>query len=276
MPKKSPGPRVKALGDALRVERNRAGVRLVQAAHSLGVSKTVMSRLEIGQRNITREEVVGLCTLYAVPPERREMLLRMVQGADDPGWWELEFPGLTMESATLADYEDRATTITSWAPLLIPGLLQTPETSRRFMIEDSISPGDVELRLMARSRRKQRLGRGDVRYLAIIGEPALAGRGDVHRRQLTALVEAAQQPNIDIRVVRTEDIPMVGRLGAFLLLKLATQTVVHVELARSGAFLDDVAFTDPYERSLKAVVDVALDATESVSTIVGTRDDVEP
>jgi transcriptional regulator with XRE-family HTH domain len=144
MPRKSPGAKAKGLGSELRVLRKAAGITLEQAASALGLSKQVVSRLETGQRNIDADEVAGLLALYAVSGPKRDQLLTMARTLDDPGWWELPMPGVTRESATLADYEDRASRIVNWAPLLVPGLLQTMPFSRSFMLEDGVSTGSAE------------------------------------------------------------------------------------------------------------------------------------
>lgn len=273
MPRKSPGAKAKGLGAELRRLRNAAGVTLMQAAAALGLSKQVVSRLETGQRNISPDEVAGLLGLYGVAGPLREQLLKMARTLDDPGWWELNMPGVTRESATLVDYEDRADRIVNWAPLLIPGLLQTMEFSRAFMLEDGVEPAQVEARLTARLRRQHRLSRLDVEYLALIGEPALLGDDAVQRDQLTALLVAAERPNVTIRVVPTRAIPRQARLGAFIVVQ--SPPVVHVELARSGAFLDEPPFTDPYLNLISRLESVALGETESLRQILEVRDEME-
>lgn len=277
MPRKPPSPKAKGLGAALREERNRAHVTLEQAARAIGLSKQVVSRLEKGQRNISADEVAGLLGRYGVTGRKRDQLLTMARTLNDPGWWELKMPGMTEESATLADYEDRATRIRSWAPLLIDGLLQTPDYARSFMLDDGISPSEAESRLAARLRRQDRLKREDIQYAALIGEPALMGTDAIHRDQLSALIDAAERPNITILVVPTLRMPRLGRVGPFLVLDVPpSETVVHVELARSGAFLDEEPFTAPYLRRMSRLSEVALSATESNRRMVDIRDRMEP
>ncbi|WP_433273955.1 helix-turn-helix domain-containing protein [Actinosynnema sp. CS-041913] len=275
MPRKTPGPKAKGLGGELRVLRKTAKVTLEQAAASIGLSKQVLSRLETGQRNIAPDEVAGLLGLYGVSGPRREQLLTMARTLNDPGWWELNAPGMTQESATLADYEDRAKRITDWSPLLVPGLLQTPDYARAFMLDDGVTPTEVEARLAARMRRQERLDRDDVHYTALIGEPALIGNDEIHREQLAALASAAERPNVTVRVVPTQSMPRLGRVGAFMILDVPPAVVVHVEMARSGAFLDDEAFTTPYLRRAGRLSEVALSATLSLRRLVGLRDEME-
>jgi transcriptional regulator with XRE-family HTH domain len=275
MPRKPPGPKAKGLGAELRSLRDHAKITQEQAARAIGLSKQGVSRLENGQRNITPDEVAGLLGIYGVTGPKRDQLLTMARTLQDPGWWELNMPGMTQESATLADYEDRAVRITDWSPLLIPGLLQTMEYARSFMLDDGIAPNEVESRLTARLRRQYRLRRDDVEYTALIGEPALIGNDVIHRDQLSALEEAVNRPNVTIRVVPTQNMPRLGRVGAFMALSVPPTTVVHVEMARSGAFLDDEAYVAPYVRRVMRLSEVALSETMSMRRIVDVRDGME-
>jgi transcriptional regulator with XRE-family HTH domain len=277
MPRKPPSPKAKGLGAALRTERKSAGATIEESARAIGLSPQVVSRLELGQRNINADEVAGLLGFYGVTGRKRDQLITMARTMQDPGWWELHMPGHTQESATLADYEDRATRIRTWTPLLVDGLLQTPDYARSFMLDDGISPTEVESRWAARKRRQERLNKEDVQYIGLIGEPALIGTDTIHREQLSALIEATKRPNISIRVVPTRAMPRLGRVAAFMIVDVPpNETVVHVELARSGAFLDEEPFTAPYLRRMSRLTEAALGATESSRYLVDLRDRMEP
>lgn len=275
MPRKPPGPKAKGLGAELRTLRVAAGVTQEQAALAIGLSKQGISRLENGQRNISPDEVAGLLGRYGVTGAKKDQLLAMARTLDDPGWWELHMPGMTQESSTLADYESRATRLTDWAPLLIPGLLQTEDYARSFMLDDGISSSEVEARWTARLRRQHRLTRDDVLYVALLGEPALIGNDVIHRDQLSALVDAANRPNLKIRVVPTRNMPRLGRVEAFMTMDVPPTTVVHVEMARSGAFQDDEEYVAPYVRRVTRLSEVALSETMSLRRIVEIRDGME-
>ncbi|GAB3471833.1 helix-turn-helix domain-containing protein [Actinophytocola sediminis] len=276
MPRKSPNAKTKGLGAQLRALRKQAGVNIETAAAALGKSKQIVSRLETGHRSISPDEVAGLLALYRVVGPRREQLLAQARTLDDPGWWELPMPGMTRDSATLADYEEAAVRITSWAPLLPPGLLQTEDYARAYMREDGIPADQIEGRITGRLRRQARLRRADVEYLALIGEPALHGTGAVYREQLDALAEAAGRPNIAIRVVPGDAIPLHARLGGWLVAEPATgTTVVHVEMLRGGVFLDEDALTGPYLQTVIRLDSLARDESDSLRTIVQQRDRME-
>jgi transcriptional regulator with XRE-family HTH domain len=172
MPRKAPGAKAKGLGAQLRLCREKAGLNVREAAEAIDWDKSTLSRLETGKRNMTVEEVAQLLGVYRVRGQLRDDLLATARTMDEPGWWEQGLWGLPKESATLADYESEAIRITDWAPLLVPGLLQTREYATAWMLADGIPVNAVEVRATARIRRQRILDSG-VQYRAFVGEAAL-------------------------------------------------------------------------------------------------------
>lgn len=272
MPRKSPGARDKGIGAQLRVLREEAHLTVRAAATAVGWDKGRLSRIETGNQIITIEDVAALLAILGVTDERRDQMHALVRN-DEPGWWEKNL-GVTKESATLADYESRATEVVSWAPLLIPGLLQTMDYANAFMDLYGISSDDIGLRLGARARRQRAVS--GTPYAAYLGEPALrtiVGDRRVMAAQLAALID---RDDISVRVVPAAARAHLGQLGAFLLLRFpVAPTVAHVELLSSGVFQDDPRLTAPYETALAQVGSVALGETESASLIVNIRREME-
>ncbi|HWE89278.1 MAG TPA: helix-turn-helix transcriptional regulator [Pseudonocardiaceae bacterium] len=271
MASKSPGAKAKGLGAELRVLRQRAGMTLEDAAKPVDLSKTILSKLETGHRNIAFPEAIGLLALYGVVGEERDRVLTLARSVDEPGWWEVGIPGMTKESATLADYETIANGLTDWAPLLIPGLLHTMDYARAIFGMYDLAPHVLEARLNARLRRQQTMWRPEVTYTAYLGESALrsvVGDATIMAAQLHALLDAQRRSNIAIRIVPQNLGPYLGQLGAFLKLDFRpAETVVHVELLHSGVFHDEPRLTDPYVKAVAQLAEVALSATESTRMI---------
>lgn len=269
MPRKKPGVRARGLGAELGALRAKTELSVTEVATRLDWSKSTLSRLENGKRNITTEEVASLLALYGVTGDARDRLIDMAKNHEEPGWWAVGLPGLPSESATLASYEAEASRMTSWEPMLIPGLLQTMAYTRAFMLADGISPEQVEMRLTARLRRQQVLRKPGVEYLALIGEPALradVGGPEVMLEQLSALQQHTEQTCI--RVVPTNSQAHPGMVGGFFLLEFpSARPVVLVEMARSAIFLDETPMTGPYSEALQRIDAVALNARESQQLI---------
>lgn len=274
MPKRAPGARAKGIGAKLREYRIEAGfTRLESVAEQLGWNKARLSRLETGVTNPTVDVVASLLTIYRINDDRRERLLEAVRAVDEPGWWE-KTAGMTKESATLADYEHEASELISWAPLLIPGLLQTMDYAGAFLETSGLGPDDIGARLGARRERQRAVSAR--RYTAYIGEPALravVGGRRVMDAQLTAL---ERRDDVTIRVVPTLCAAHSGQLGGFLLLRFpSAPVVVHHEMLASGVFLDDPALTAPYETAVTQIGAVALGETESARLITQIREEME-
>lgn len=273
MPKRSPGARAKGIGAQLRALRDDAGLSLRVAAEAVGWDKGRLSRIETGQQNLTLEDAAALLAILRVTDERREHVLNTVRTADEPGWWERNL-GTTAESAALADYESQAVSIADWAPLLIPGLLQTMDYAHAYMEVCGISSSDIGPRLVVRAQR-QRAVEGKP-YTAYIGETALrtvVGSRRVMIAQLDALIQRA---GVSVRVVPASTPAHLGQLGGFLALHFeAAPMVVHVELLKSGVFHDEDELTKPYEQALNQVAGVAHSETESARLIRSIRKEME-
>src|SRR5690606_1872070 len=190
-----------------------AGLSLRDAAEGVGWDFNRLHRIEKGQGPYNAEEISGLLGLYRVTGDRRERILATVRSLDEPGWWELA--GVTSTMGALADYENDAQKITEWAPLLIPGLLQTMDYARSAIgFDPNLDTADIEARLTVRVRRQQIL-KEEVEYRAYLGLTALrspVGGRQALARQLAALLKIGQQDNVTLRVV----LPDVDAQGALL------------------------------------------------------------
>lgn len=132
------------------------------------------------------------------------------------------FPARTQEFMDLAA---SAISFQSYEPLLIPGLLQTPEYARALMA-DSCPPLDdetIEERVAARVERQERLtSKPYARFGFVIYEAALrsmAGGPEVMKRQLRWLREVGELRNISIQVLRASSATLLGLSGPMVLLE---------------------------------------------------------
>jgi transcriptional regulator with XRE-family HTH domain len=268
LPKKSPGAREKGIGAALRRLREDRRITLRAAADQLRWDKAKLSRIETGKQGLAIEDVALMLGTYGVDEAERDAVLEAVRSVDEPGWWE-RIPGITRESATLADYENEADELVSWAPGLLPGLLQTMDYAAAVMELYGISHDAIGVRIAAR-RERQRAVAGTP-YTAFIGEPALratVGGPRVMAAQLDSLLD---RDDVSIRVV-SESAAHLGQLGAFLLLRFPNApTVVHVELLGSGVFHDTADLTDLYELAVTQIHGVAMSETQSAQAIQRVR-----
>lgn len=265
MSRPTPGAKARSLGASLRRVRKTLNLTLAAVAEETGWSESKVSRLETGARNVTSEDVATLLAIYKVTGPQRDRLIAMARTADEPGWWETAFRGLPQDSATLASHEDDAIRITNWAPLIVPGLLQTMEYSRAYMLADGIDEQSVGARVMARQRRQATLSR--VEYTAFLAEGVLrqrVGGPSTLAAQLRHLVHASRQPHVSLRVLPGKTDAHSGLIGPFMMMEFdAVPPVVHVELRRSAVFFDGQADTYTYEETINQLASLSMDEEDS-------------
>lgn len=274
MPRRSPGARAKGIGAELRKLRTERQLVLRAVADQLGWDKARLSRIENGHQNQTVEDVSALLVVYGITDDvDKERMFDAVRSVDEPGWWE-KTGGVTKDSAALADYETEASERVSWAPLVVPGLLQTMDYASALMETYDIGPDDIGLRLGAR-RERQRAVAGKP-YTAYLGESslrALVGGERVMAAQLDAL---HGRDGVTIRVVPTAAPAHLGQIGGFLLFRFPEAApVVHVEMLASAVFHDDPPLTRPYETAVTQIDSVAMSETESARLIERIRKELE-
>ncbi|WP_366916505.1 DUF5753 domain-containing protein [Streptomyces sp.] len=105
-------------------------------------------------------------------------------------------------------YESEAMALSSYEPLLIPGLLQTEETARALPKAHwpPLDDETVEERVSARLKRQDLLGRQTRSFSFVIGEAALrnkVGGPEAHTRPLRHLLTVAEQRNVTVQVLPT-------------------------------------------------------------------------
>ncbi|WP_046468855.1 helix-turn-helix domain-containing protein [Allosalinactinospora lopnorensis] len=261
----------RGLGAELRSLRNTRHLSLRHVATQLGWQPSRLSRIETGKQGITTEDVASLLVIYGVTGEERERLLAKTERADEPNLWEVQGP-LSQESRTLIQIEPAATSILNFQPLLIPGLLQTPDYTRVVMKACGVSEEDAEIRVAARMSRQAILSREKPpAFDVILDECALrriVGSPKTMARQLRHLIEATERPNVNLWVLRYSVGAHTGLDGAFALFDFAKDgPVVYLDHKISGLFLEkpeQVAFFRSEADRLKSV---ALTQQESVDTV---------
>lgn len=277
MSRPTPGAKARSLGAELRRCREALGMTMKKVAEAVGWSESKVSRAETGARNVTSEDVATLLQLYAVTGPLRDRLIAMARTVDEPGWWETAFRGLPQDSVALASHEADATRITDWSPLIVPGLLQTMEYTRAYMLSDGIAEQDVGARVMARQRRQEALP--NIQYTAYLGEAVLrqhVGGAVVLAAQLRHLVHASRQPGVTLRVVSSKTDAHSGLIGAFMMLEAdPVKPVVHIELRRSGVFFDGSADTYPYAETINQLASLSMDEEDSRRCINRCIDELE-
>ncbi|GII65004.1 transcriptional regulator [Sphaerisporangium krabiense] len=141
--------------------------------------------------------------------------------------------------------ERRATALRFWAPMLVPGMLQTENYARRVL---SRLPGateqEVEQRLSARMLRQAVLSRDDGPVItALIDEGVLhrpVGGPAVMREQLTHLVAMMRHPRVTVQIVPYGAEALSGLNGAYSIAEMrGNPYMVRVESQPWGRTLSE-------------------------------------
>ncbi|WEO95794.1 helix-turn-helix transcriptional regulator [Streptomyces sp. FXJ1.172] len=142
-------------------------------------------------------------------------------------------------------YESEAISLSSYEPLLIPGLLQTEETARS-LLKAHWPPLDdetVEERVTARLKRQALLAKQTRSFSFVIGESALrnkVGGAEAHSRQLRHLLAAAEQRNVTVQVL-----PIVGAHPGLNGPLVLLETSEHEHFGYEEGQTTGVLYSDP-------------------------------
>jgi transcriptional regulator with XRE-family HTH domain len=247
----------------LRALREKHGYSLTEVAEQLGASPSKISRMETGNIGLQPDEVATLLGFYKVPSTKRHQLLDLLHRGDQKGWWERQ-AGLPHLWRALIDFENKATRIQNYEPLVIPGLLQTGEYCEALLrgTDDTLSDAEVDNLVASRMARQAVLTRSTApQYLAVIHEVALrlpVGGKDVRNRQLRHLLNVCERPNLKLMVVPTRKGASVALRGPFLILEFAEEpALVHIENQITGMFLEEEADLAGYRLALRNILSVA-------------------
>lgn len=215
----SPTVRGRRLGRELRDLRTRADLTYEDVARQLGWHHTKVRRIEAAKTKPGAHDLDELFDLYGAGTTERAVLLDLAANAWRRGWW-LDYQDVF--KSALVPFESEATIIRQWEPQLVPGLMQTADYARVVIAAGRVVDDEVGRRVAARLARQELLSRPDAPRLDVVIDEAVLrrpiGGPAVMRAQLRMLVEYADRPNVDLRVVPEAAGEHPGLEGAFTVL----------------------------------------------------------
>ncbi|MFI6991758.1 helix-turn-helix domain-containing protein [Nonomuraea wenchangensis] len=200
-------------GVSLREYRISAGLRQKDLAAVLGWSVSKISMVERGERpadgDFARDADAALHADGALLALWRDTAH---QTARWPVWL-----------AQLVEIEQQAAMLRTWQPLIVPGMLQTPEYARAiFRGKPGTTPEAVEQNVADRMQRQDVLQRENGPTLwAVIDEGVLTrpiGAKAVMAEQMAHLLALDDHPRVNVRVLPRDSWLTTGLQGAFILL----------------------------------------------------------
>jgi len=209
-------------------------------------------------------DIRDLVRIYGIEESVRDEIDDLAIRARARAWWrelpvvfDSEFPG----------YENDATTIRVFMPLVLPGLLQVPAYTEALLRAGPRPPVWRRKALEARRRRQEILDRTDgtaPMFSAVITEASLLyrwGAREDRREQIEHLVRVSKQRNIDLRIQRFEDGPPTGMVSMINIFGFRDEepSLVFVE---TDYVIEEVSkqesvngYIDSFERACDAALD---------------------
>lgn len=201
LPSRSPTTNVAAfLGERLSQVRIAARYQSQEAlAESLRTDRTTITKVETGERppnqNLLREWLTA-CGVNGLHRETLEGLGVLARAKEDPG---------RAQAAPWFETEAKAHTLRYWAPVIVPGLVQTRAYARELFTARGFDEADVTEFVEARMSRQAILDRSPAPDVTIVlWEPVLhhqIGTSEVMREQLNRLVEVSQRHMVAVHVL---------------------------------------------------------------------------
>jgi DNA-binding XRE family transcriptional regulator len=220
-------------GAEVREARKRAGMSQPELAALAGYDPSYVSKVENGA--ITPDQkFIDACDMTF--PEMHGWFARFWR---DSRQWNPLYPAWFEE---WIDAERQARVVRWWEPLLVPGLLQTPDYAGALFRawQRSEDTDRIERDVAARTDRKCIFEQPQpATLIAVIDEMVLhrkIGDEKTMREQLEYLVKASMRPNISLHVVPAGVGAHTGLLGAFAIADIeeGIPRVVYLETPDQG------------------------------------------
>jgi transcriptional regulator with XRE-family HTH domain len=288
---RSPSARAWLLGKQLRHLRKAAVLTGEESAASptgedvatrLGWSASKVSRVETGKITVSSADLRRLLDLYSVPPRVRERLIELNRRADQRGWWDAFADATTDEYSWLIALEADAESESHFAPIVIPGLLQTEDYARAITGSSLLipSPGEVSQVSQVRMMRQQVLTRDAPLKLRVVIDASVLrrqiGSAETMNGQLLHLVEMAGRPNVSIHVLPVAAGPHLALSGVFTIVRFPEEIaagVVYLQNLTSDLFIEEEKQVHRYDLAFGQLLELARGEDESIALISQAADE---
>lgn len=196
---------LRRLGAELRRLREATGRTQGDVGAAIGRTHAAVVNWEHGKRKISKSDLVCLLAELRAPLELRKQLEQLRSEVVRGGWWSSY--GLGDWLRPMIAFENDATEVATFEPIVVPGLLQTRDYAVAVHAASTynVTPEYIDRWAAARMERQRRLDDPDpLRLRAVIAEAALrleVGGSTVMADQIERLRTAGELPHISLRVL---------------------------------------------------------------------------
>jgi hypothetical protein len=261
----------RVLKSQLREARTAAELTREDAVKTLAWSLSKLVRIEAGDQGVSVTDLRAMMDLYGVTDKTSiQDLTRLARNSRRPAWWSSYRLIISKALGQLLSYEGLASTVRTFHPLLVPGVLHTSEYANALL--RTTQSEEVARKLVSlRMERQERLLNQDSppRMTFVFGEEAfnrLIGGPDVMRGQLRHLLSLADHPGVALHVVPTSAGEHPGLGGSFNLLDIEETDEVLLFLESAGgdfASRDDQEMIKRFTEIFEVLRGLALSTAET-------------
>ena len=209
-------------------------------------------RIETGAVGISTNDLRALLSLYEIHDrDRTDELVELARASRQTSWWSKYRADISPQYLQYIEYEEAASVLRIYEPLLLPGLVQTEEYAGVLMRKLTDPGTQAEL---IRTRIEIRLTRQLLleqitppTLICVLDESTVQrviGEQDVAQSQIARLISLANRPTITIEIVPFTAGLHRGLLESFIILEFPgpeDSDVLYLESSRDSIFSHDEA-----------------------------------
>ncbi|KJY33289.1 hypothetical protein VR45_20250 [Streptomyces sp. NRRL S-495] len=279
MARPNPTLRQRRLGAELRRMREQAGFGGSQLGRAVGMNPAQVTQMESGKIGISVDRlrtIAAACMCTNQP--LIDALAEIITERGKAGWWESYRGTLAEDFLEIAELEDHAHGLATYAITFVPGLLQTAGYAAAVFSHayPPIPRHEIDLRTAFRIQRQQTVRSGETKYSAFIHEAALRMQFSgpkVRADQLDALIEDSEAPGIAVRVLPFDAIGLPSPIDNFTYAEgpIPDLDTVHTDTGFGVRRLDAPAHVARFRAILAQMDSMALSVAESRDFIKSVR-----
>ncbi|WP_458686079.1 helix-turn-helix domain-containing protein [Nocardia tengchongensis] len=269
------------LGRLLRDARATTGMNLDQAAALVQWSRPTLSRLERGETEKVRvTDILALCEAYGLDEDTTAVAKGLATQAPAKSWWQAYSDLIPAWANLFVGLESSATSLTTFQPLIVHGLLQTADYARaldRLHFPDD-TEHELERRIRVRTQRQHILTRSrhPAEMSIVLHENVLrtvVGTPRLMAAQCRHVADVSTRDNIDVRVMPFHaGLPLGAAVPPFTIMDFgsdarSTQVVepaqVYCEGYAGSAYLEKRTDVVKFRQAFRKLQRASLDARPS-------------
>ena len=238
----------RTVGNLLAQLRRNRGVTGVDLGRRVRMSQAKISKVENDVGTVKVDDVLSIARALDASPQTIDRLLELIEESSGRSpRWQTFGPAIDRAQPDISTWEAGAAEVRAFGAAVPPGLLHT-QSYARAVLSDYTRPldvggdvGAVPAAVTARVRRQEILADRGKTFLFVLAETALlnrVARPAVMLGQVDRLREAAAEPNVEMRILRSDTQLVYAPLHDFQLLDdraviidTMTTTVVSREAA---------------------------------------------